>query len=112
MNTAKLILEYIQALIWPVTIFILLILFRTQISNIFSRVKKANLPGGISIETFPAHIKEAKELSVEVREENHPSIEKKKHPTIPLTRANARMLNLGLDPSPTGLELSQYRILA
>lgn len=112
MDTARLILEYIQALIWPVTVLILFIFFRRQIGNIFSRVKKADLPGGISIETFPDHIKEAKELSVEVREEKHPSTKKKEYPTIPLTEANARMLSLGLDPSPTGLELSHYRILS
>jgi hypothetical protein len=111
-DTARLILQYIKALIWPVTVLILSIFFRTEVRNIFRRLRKADLPGGISIETFPDHIREAKELSVEVSEEKHPSIEKKEYPTIPLTEANARMLNLGLNPSPTGLELSHYRILS
>ncbi len=106
------ILEYIQALIWPFTVLILFVLFRTHIGVVFSRIKKADLPGGISIETFPNHIKEAKDLLVEVKEEKNTSIEKKERPSIPLTEANARMLNLGLNPSPTGLELSHYRILS
>ena len=112
MEIAKLILEYIEALIWPATVVFLVILFRTQVGQLFSRIKKADLPGGISIETFPTLIKEAKELSVEVRGEKRPSEVKKEQPSIPLTEANARMLNLGLAPSPSGLELSEYRILA
>lgn len=31
---------------------------------------------------------------------------------MPLTEANARMLDHGLEPSPSGLELSRYRTLA
>jgi len=112
MEIAKLILEYIETLIWPATVFALFIVYRTQIANIFRRLKKADLPGGISIETFPDQIKEAKQLSIEVRDEKRPSEEKKERPSIPLTEANTRMLNLGLAPSPTGLELSHYRILS
>lgn len=112
MEIAKLILEYIKALVWPATVLILIMLFRTQIRNIFGRLKKADFPGGISIETFPDQIKEAKELSVVVRKEIWPSSEKKERSSIPLTETNARMLNLGLAPSPSGLELSHYRILS
>ncbi len=110
MEIAKLILEYIKALIWPTTVIIILIIFRTQVISLFGRFKKADFPGGISIETFPEQIREAKELSVEVRKEMDE--EKKDRPSIPLTDANTKMLNFGLQPSPTGLELSSYRILA
>lgn len=112
LEIARLILEYIEVLIWPGTVIVLLLLFRTQIGNMLYRVKKANLPGGISIETFPERLEEAKKLSVEVRQEKPPSIKGKEHPRIPLTEANARMLNLGLRPSTSGLEFSDYRIIS
>ena len=75
------------------------------------KIKRLELPGGTSVETFPEVLEEAKDLSNKFKEEKRP-IEEKKHPAIPLTEANARMLNLGLAPSPSGLELSHYRILA
>ncbi len=112
MEIAKLILEYIKALIWPSTVLILFLLYRTQIINVFNRIKKADLPGGISIETFPDQIQEAKELSEEVRQEKQPKEERKNIPAIPLNEANAKMINVGLAPSPTGLDLSYYRILS
>lgn len=112
MEIAKLILEFIKALIWPSTVLILFLLYRAQIVNIFNRIKKADLPGGISIETFPDQIQEAKELSEEVRQEKQPKEERKKLPAIPLNEANAKMINVGLAPSPTGLDLSYYRILS
>jgi hypothetical protein len=113
MEITKLVLEFVEVLIWPAVIIFILLLYRNQIGNIFSRVKKADLPGGISIETFPEEIKEAKALSVEVTQEEQQKEEEKERPAaIPLTEANARMLTLGLSPSPSGLELKQYRILA
>ena len=111
MEIPKLILEYIKAVVWPIIILVVLSWFRREIGDFFSRVKKADLPGGISIEAFPNQLKEAKELSIKVKEEWPPK-GKKKGPIIPLTKANALMLNLGLAPSPSGLELSYYRVLA
>ena len=111
MQIATIILEYIKALIWPLTVTFLLIFFRNEIIYLLKRVKKADLPGGISIETFPEEIKEAKVLSSAVKKEEQTKERKKITPAIPLTEANARMLNLGLSPSPSGLELSNYRNL-
>jgi len=110
MEIAKLILEYIKVFIWPTTIIFLSLLFKNEIIELLRRIKKADLPGGVSIETFPEEIKEAKILSKEVKEE---AVKKNKKitSTIPLTEANARMLNLGLAPSPSGLEFSNYRDL-
>lgn len=112
MELAKIIVQYIEVLIWPLIVLIVLILFRAQIAGMFSRMRKADLPGGISIETFPEEIKEAKAISAEVKEEKPPSESIQSRRAIPLTEANARMLNLGLAPSPSGLELSYYRVLA
>ena len=44
METAKLILEYIEALIWPAIVLFGLISFRTQIGSAFSRLKHAEGP--------------------------------------------------------------------
>ncbi|MBN1639407.1 MAG: DUF4145 domain-containing protein [Ignavibacteriales bacterium] len=112
MEIAKIILEYVKVLIWPITTFTILILFRKQIKDIIARLKKAEFPGGISFETIPEKIDEAKALSNEVKQEKSEKENKEKRPVIPLTEANAKMLNLGLLPSPSGLELSYYREIA
>jgi len=111
MKIAKVILEYIRVFIWPMTVIFILVFFRNEVSCLLRRIKKADLPGGLSIETFPEEIKEAKTLSIEVKKEEKNKDEEKRGPTIPLTEANARMLNLGLSPSPSGLELSYYKNL-
>ncbi|MDD4894774.1 MAG: hypothetical protein PHW54_05625 [Candidatus Omnitrophica bacterium] len=107
MEIAKLVLEYIRVFIWPITIVLLSMIFKNEIIYLLRRIKKADFPGGVSIETFPQEIREAKSLSREIKEEGKKE-KKKSEPTIPLTEANARMLNLGLAPSPSGLEFSYY----
>jgi len=111
MEIAKLILEYIKVFIWPITTILLVVFFRKEIIYLMKRIKKADLPGGVSIETFPEQIKEAKALSSEVKKEAQDKEKKKAISVIPLTEANAQMLNLKLSPSPSGLELSYYRNL-
>jgi small-conductance mechanosensitive channel len=111
MEISKLILEYIKVFIWPITIIFITLLFKNEIICLLRKVKKADLPGGISIETFPEEIKEARNLSKEIKEEEKRKEKQKRTPTIPLTESNTRMLNLGLSPSPSGLELSYYRNL-
>lgn len=112
MEIAKLILKYIEVLIWPAVVLYCLYLFKDQIGDFFSRLEKADLPGGISLKAFQDEIKLGKELSVEVREEKSQKQDRTGFSAIPINEANARMLNLGLSPSPSGLELSEYRILA
>lgn len=113
MEIAKLVLEYIKVCIWPSTAVLLAMIFKNEIIQLLKRIKKADLPGGVSIETFPEEIREAKSLSREIKEEGQKEKNEKKKtgPAIPLTEANARMLNLGLAPSPSGLEFSNYRDL-
>jgi hypothetical protein len=112
MEFFKLLLEYIEVLIWPAVVLYCLKLFQDQIGGFFARMEKADLPGGISLKAFKEQIKIGKELSSEVIEEKTFKLEKQGVPAIPITEANARMLNLELAPSPSGLELSEYRILA
>ncbi len=114
MEIAKIILEYLKVTIWPITTFILLLIFKKDICKILMRLKKADLPGGISLETFPEQIEEAKSLLIEVKEEKkeEDKLRKQIYATIPLTEANAKMITLGLAPSPSGLELDKYKQLA
>jgi len=107
MEIAKIILEYLRVLIWPIAIFGLGLLFRKAIINLLKRVRHAKIWGNdIDIE-----IEDAQELSEKARELSE-SEKKNKRPVIPLTEANARMITLGLRPSPSGLDFSYYRQLA
>lgn len=87
-------------------------LSRKQLYDLLNRVKRAQLPGGISIETFPDKLDEAKALSKRVKDEENIPENKKGIPIIPLTEANNKMINLGLIPSPSGLEFSYYKSIA
>ncbi len=47
---AKIILQAVQILIWPVTVLVILLMFRRQISGRLSSFTKAELPGGLKFE--------------------------------------------------------------
>ncbi len=109
MEIAKIILEYLKVLAWPsVTIFLCFYL-KDHIEGIFSRLKSAKLPGGVSFE-LENNIKEVTKLADKVQEE---TVEKKKeHKSsrpIEYTKANLRLVQLGLRPSPSGMDMSYYR---
>ena len=78
---------------------------------LLQRIRHADLPGGVGID-LDQEIKEAKALSAKVQEQPVPADKQRGRPTIPLTEANSRMLQLGLRPSPSGLDMSYYRSLA
>jgi hypothetical protein len=107
---AKLFLEYIKVLIWPSVVIFLVLLFYRQLSALLGRIKSANLPGGVSLD-FNEAVQEIKKLSKEV-EPPKPPKGSKKMPMLPLTEANSKMLKLGLQPSPSGLDFKRYRELA
>lgn len=111
-RVAELLIRLLDALAWPSAVIIILLLFRRHVEGLFHRVRKADFPGGLSIETFPREICEAQELSEEVREEKPRKEIREDKPSIPLTEVNVRMLNLGMAPSPSGLDLDYYRGLA
>lgn len=112
METANLVLEYIKALIWPAFILGCILLFKSHLERLFARIKSAVLPGGVSIETYPEKIEQARELSLEVSKEESVRQKPEKQISIPLTDANTKMLERGLSPSPSGLEISYYRDLS
>ena len=110
MNVLKLVLEFIKVLIWPALVIYSLIIFRKQLSDLIDRLRKADLPGGVTLD-FQKELKEAQVLSQQIAQIPEPK-DKKNIPSIPLTEANERILSLGLQPSPSGLDMTYYRDIA
>lgn len=110
MEIAKLVLEYVKALIWPLTSIGLALLFRVEIRKLLASLRKAVLPGGVSLE-LEDEIEKVRVLS-EKAESEAPPPNRRKAPGIPLTEANSRMIQLGLQPTLSGLDMSYYRGLA
>jgi len=110
MEIAKLVLEFVKVLIWPTTVLVLALIFRVPIRAVLSRLRKAGLPGGVSID-FQEEIEQAKQLSAKVEALPSPP---NRPPTaaIPLTEANARMISVGLRPTASGLDMAYYREIA
>lgn len=78
---------------------------------LMERIRHADLPWGVGVD-LDQEIKEAKSLSAKVQEQPVPDDRQRGRPAIPLTEANARMLHLGLRPSPSGLDMSYYRSIS
>jgi hypothetical protein len=113
MEVAKLVLEYIKVLIWPLSVVLIVLIFRKQLSALMNRIRHAELPGGMSLD-LDQEIKEARFLSTKLQESTGAKdapglLSEKRSPPLQLTEANARMINLGLRPSPSGLDMRYYR---
>ncbi len=109
MELAKLTLEYVKALAWPVTAFVIALMFRREIRAILARIRKAALPGGVSID-FENQIRETKELATRIEAAPAPA-NRPQTAALPLTEANSRMITLGLKPTPSGLDMDYYRAI-
>jgi len=110
MEIAKIVLEYLRVLVWPTTVLTLSFFFRNEVKKVLARLRKAVLPGGVSID-LQDEVREVKQLSEKIESAAQPA-DRERAPGIPQTEANARMLQLGLRPSPSGLDLSYYREIA
>jgi len=110
MEIARLALDYLRALVWPAVTLILGFVFRSELKALIARVRHADLPGGFALD-MPQEISAAQELSIRVEGTPAPP-QHKQSPSIPLTEANARMIQVGLRPSPSGLDMQYYRNLA
>ena len=110
LKVAEMVLKYLTALAWPAVVLTLAFGFRKHLADIVSRLKNADLPGGVKI-NLQETIKEAEKLSVDISEVEIPK-NKRGTPAIPVTEANARMIANDLRPSPSGLDLNYYRDLA
>jgi hypothetical protein len=107
----KIILEFVVGIIWPATALIVVFLFKKEIKTLLVKAKKVELPGGFSFETIEQDITEAKELSIEVKKERNPETQKIIDDANSSfeTEANRRMIEVGLTPSPSGLDINYYR---
>jgi len=106
MELATLVLEYLKVLVWPAFSIFVLFFFRKPLSILIGRIESAALPGGVSLD-FGKEAILTKELALEV-EESPQETPEPAPPIIPKTEANQRMLDLGLQPSPSGLDLERY----
>src|ERR1017187_1547310 len=110
MELAKLILEYVKALAWPITSIALGLVFRKSLVAILARLEKASQPGGVSLD-FEKQIKQVQNLSQKLLETPvAPPIQTGVH--ISPNDANKRMVALSLEPMTSGLELEYFRNLA
>lgn len=110
MEWAKLVLEYVKALAWPITVAALGLAFKREIKATLARIRKADLPGGIGI-SFEDQIRETAELANRVETAPSPP-DRPNTAAIPLTEANSRMISLGLTPTPSGLDMDYYKVIA
>jgi hypothetical protein len=88
----------------------MLVLFRKDLTVLLARLRKAGLPGGVMLD-FQEQIQAAQSLSVEVRNEQTPT-EEPRRPVLPINELNERLIELKLQPSPSGLDFTFYRTLA
>ena len=109
MEIAKLILEYVRTLVWPATLVTVIVLFRVDLIALLARLRKAALPGGVTLD-FQEEVEAAESLSAEVRKEQR-AREERRAP-LPLNELNERLLSLKLQPSPSGLDFGFYKTLA
>ena len=107
MDIAKLVLEYIKALVWPLTVLGLSLFFRREAKALLARLRKAVLPGGVSLD-LGEEVQEVKELSEKVQS-TPPTSGRQTTASIPLTEANSRMVKLGLTPLLSGLDINYFR---
>ena len=107
---AKLLLEYVKVLIWPAVVLFIVCTYRSSIGDIVARLQSADLPGGVKL-SLSEKIEEAQKLSTAVASAKVPEDRQGKDP-IKTTEANERMTELGLRPSPSGLDMQFYRELA
>jgi len=110
MELAKLILEYVKVLAWPMTAIFLGIYFRKSLVAVLARLEKATLPGGISLD-FDKKIQQIEALSEKVSANPEPQ-QQPKATLIVTTDANKRMIELGLMPVQSDLNISYFEELA
>jgi len=110
----KIILDFVGSIIWPITIFIIVLIYRKSIHNLLIKARKVELPGGLSLETFEENIQQAKNLAEEIATERKPETKDiiTKSTLVEKNELNKKMINLGLTPSPSGLNLDYYKNIA
>ena len=114
MEIANIVLEYIRALVWPIIVITILLLFRKEVIALIGRVRKLEFPG-VGLIDLSKEVQEGEELKqivVEQFEASPVPETKEKIVSISSTEASKRMIELGLIGSPSGFDTSYYKNLA
>jgi len=110
MEIAKLILEYLRVLIWPITTTVLIVLFRSPLIKILTRIRNLALPGGLTLD-FQDEIDATTALSEDAMQLTS-TTKQNTNPAVPSTEANALMISLGLQPIGSGLNTNYFANIA
>jgi hypothetical protein len=79
MEVAKLIVDLLGAIVWPVTVLIIILIFRKQINSRLKDVKEVELPGGFKAKLNKAKIEALKdEVSEELKKIETETVSKEK----------------------------------
>lgn len=117
MAIAALVLEYLKALVWPITVIFLALFFRKSLNAILQRLIKATLPGGVSLD-FKDQIEKVHTFSERVQAEKEilklpePSEVSQVGPLIPFNEVNKKLLSLGMEPVKSELNINYFDALA
>lgn len=106
MDLLNVLLGFVSSLVWPAVAVFALIQFQKPISHLFTRLRSADLPGGISLD-FDERLQEARAIAEDIS--SNPDAKPVEHEDVPLSDANRRLLDRGLRPSPSGLDFSTYK---
>ncbi len=115
MEIAKLILNYLRILVWPVTVVGLAIYFRRPLVAASARLRRATLPGGVSLD-FQEQLQKVQSLSEEV------NVLPSRKPNLALPVAvkapekiktpNQLMVELGFEVLPSDLDIGYFLTIA
>lgn len=110
----KIILDFISSIIWPLIALFVLMAFKKEIKALINRATKVELPGGVSLDTIQQDIQHAKTLADKIDTERKPEVAKLIEEAGPKfdTDINSKMTEIGLQKSPSGLDLSYYKKIA
>jgi hypothetical protein len=110
MDIAKLILEFVRVLAWPIVAVFIAVYFRKSLQAILERLIRATLPGGVSLD-FKEKIEEAQKLSQALEA---PKPNQLQQASLPLTvgDVNKKLISLGLEPVSSGLDIEYFRSMA
>jgi hypothetical protein len=111
MEIAKLVLEFVKACAWPITVIFLGIYFRKSLKAILARITKASLPGGVELD-FRDEIEQAQNLSEEILEAPTPKLAEKLAAPLAGSDVNKRLVDLGLEPVNSELNIAYFKELA
>ena len=96
----------LQIISWPIVVLIIFFFLKRPIISFVSHINEAEFPGGIKLKTIPKEIEKAE--SIKDRIENEPKKDKMEIPQESRVNINERMKKLGLEPSPSNLDMNYY----